>query len=87
VTYMEIDAATNRGGYVSLTLEGEKAEVLEIELTPVRQAAVNYHHGVYCIDRMCTFVCGDREGIADFEATADLHKHYTFVASKDLPSV
>jgi hypothetical protein len=64
---------------VSLMLEGEKAEVLEIELAPVHQAAVNYHHGVCCIGRMCTFVCGDLEGIADFEATANLHKHYTFI--------
>jgi hypothetical protein len=74
VTYVEIDAATNRGGYVSLTLEGEKSEVLEIELTPVHQAAVNYHHAVCYIDRMCTFVCGDLKGIADFEATPNLQR-------------
>lgn len=57
VTYVEIDVATNRGGDVSLTVEG-RGEVLEMECTPVHLAAVNHHHGVCCIDRMCTFVLG-----------------------------
>jgi hypothetical protein len=74
VTYVEIDAATNRGGRMSLTLEGEEEEVLEIECTPVHKAAVSYHHGVCCIDRMCTFVCGELKGVADFEATANLQR-------------
>jgi hypothetical protein len=38
----------------------------------VHLVAVSHHHGVCCIDRMCTFVCGDFKGVADFEATANL---------------
>jgi hypothetical protein len=55
-------------------LEGEKEEVLEIEYTPVEQGAVSYHHGICCIDRMCTFTCDDVKGVADFETTANLQR-------------
>ncbi len=67
LTYVEIEAATNRGRHLCSNLEGLEEEALKIECTPVHLAAVSYHHGVCCIDRMCTFTCGDLKGVADFE--------------------
>jgi hypothetical protein len=73
VTYMEIDAATNRGGHMKLTLSTD--EVLEIECTPCEsKAAVSFHHGVCCVDRMCKFTCGDLKGICDFETTSNIQR-------------
>lgn len=53
---------------------GARGEVLETELTPVHQRAVSNHHGVCCIDRMCTYTCGELKEVADFEATANLQR-------------
>jgi len=58
VTYVEIEAATNRGGHISLALNGRR-RCWRFECAPVHQGLVSYHHGVCCIDRMCTFACGN----------------------------
>jgi hypothetical protein len=74
IAYMEIDAASNRGGHMQLTLTTD--EVLEIECTPVEnKAAVNFHHGVCCVDRMCMWTCNGLKGICDFETTSNLQRN------------
>lgn len=71
LTYVEIDAATNRGGHVTITLT--TGEVLEIEIKPYKAKGIaSFHHGVCVIDRMCEFQCGDLRGMCDFETTANI---------------
>lgn len=45
----------NRGGHVQFVLPGE--EIIEIECTPHAgiKASVCYHHGVACVDRLCSW--------------------------------
>lgn len=70
LTYVEIDAASNRGGRLRFTLT--TGEVLDIECEPLARGAASYHHDVCCIDVMCRFRCGGISGFCDFETTANL---------------
>lgn len=71
ITYLEIDGATNRGGHVKATLT--TGEVLDIECTAVpTKGFVCYHQNVACLDRICTFTCGDHKGFCMFETTTNM---------------
>jgi hypothetical protein len=67
-----MDGAMNRGGHVQFTLATD--EVLEVECTPYpeRKASVCYHHGVACVDRLCSWECNGMTGFCDFESTANI---------------
>jgi hypothetical protein len=74
VTYMEIDSATHRGGHMTLKLTTD--EVLEIEFKAFKsKAAISYHHGVACVDQMCSWTCNSLSGISDFEITSNFQRN------------
>ena len=82
VAHVEIDGMVNRGGTVRFELS--TGEVFDIDCKRAADNAfVSYHHGVCCIDSLCTATCGDMQGFCDFETTANIQagtrKPATFV--------
>jgi len=72
LTYTEIDGAMNRGGHVQFTLPDE---VIEVECKPYvgHKASICYHHGVACVDRLCSWESSTgHRGFCDFESTANI---------------
>ncbi|WP_342806336.1 hypothetical protein [Alteromonas sp. M12] len=67
ITYLEADGLTNRGGQVVMTLTTN--EILTIDCTPLQKGAVSWIHGIACVDTLCKFKVGTREGVCDFEVT------------------
>ncbi|KAH0829761.1 hypothetical protein FOPE_10156 [Fonsecaea pedrosoi] len=72
LAYMEADGCVNRGGRVKYVLDSD--EVLIFEHTPVEaKAAVAYHHGIPCVDRICSFKCSNGlAGFSNFETSNNI---------------
>jgi hypothetical protein len=69
---VEIDGAMNRGGHVKFTLKSGEEFDVEMKPYPDAKASVCYHHGVACVDRLCSFTCKNWKGFSDFESTANM---------------
>jgi hypothetical protein len=69
LAFVEIDAASVRGGRVRIELSGE---TLDIECLAVARSQLSYHHGVACVDTLCEMRCGDQVGYGDFETTSNI---------------
>ena len=68
LAFMEIDAITHRGGVVRLALPG--GETIVLEPKPV-DGFLTLHRGIACVDELCTFEYGGRQGFCDFEISTN----------------
>ncbi|MDI3258179.1 MAG: hypothetical protein QJR02_00415 [Sinobacteraceae bacterium] len=71
LTYMEHDAASNRGGRVHMELTD--GEAINLECTPVAKGVASWHHEVCCMDVICRFDYRGQRGFCDFETTSNIH--------------
>lgn len=79
VANMEIDATTNRGGTVKITLSD--GEEITIVATPAIPGFMAENNGIICIDQICTFELNGKTGFCDFETTTNPRGGQDTVAS------
>jgi hypothetical protein len=69
VAYMEIDAVTNRGGEVTLTLLD--GEIITFKADPAVPGFMSENDNVHCVDQLCTISYKGMRGFCDFETTTN----------------
>jgi hypothetical protein len=66
--YIGEDGASNSGGQVSITIDGERKI---IDFIPQGKSSINWNHGFACVDNMCKVKMGDLVGVGLAETSSN----------------